>query len=503
MRRRVGLRLHGGAPSVCTAVCGDGMRVGPEAAMNGCDDNNMTNGDGCSSTCTIESGFTCMGAPSMCAATCGDGMRVGTEACDDGNLMTETECPYGTATCTRCNADCTMSLMLTGGTCGDGVINGMEECDDGFALGGDGCSATCTREAGFTCTGTPSVCSTTVSYSGAPVGVVDNTTVNVVATVPAAVQCRVTSVTTTHAWMPQHTFAGDLVIDLITPSMEVATLHNRTGSGADLLGPYTFAPTGTAWAPTGAPYASGTYAAAALGELVGSGAAGNWTLRVADRANGDTGSISAFSVTITCRANRPARMEQSCAEILMANPMAADGTYEIDPDGAGPLLAMPIYCDMRNGGWAMIYSSNATPTMIAPALSSTPMTATRLPDRIVRQLSASATQVHIRTAGQIATRSITSDPMNMFVMTNLRTGLTLNSNSPLRASTDSVMGMWSGPMATDATYLWHGCGPAPFGTSTYPGYYWACNNSGGMHVGPTHTAWTSGGPEENIEIYVR
>jgi hypothetical protein len=111
--------------------------------------------------------------------------------------------------------------------------------------------------------------------------------------------------------------------------------------------------------------------------------------------------------------------------------------------------------------------------------------------------------VHIRTAGQIATRSVTSDPMNMFVMTNLRNGLTLNSNSPLRAATDSVVGIWTGPMAMDASFLWHSCGPAPFGTSNYPTYYWACNNSGGAHIGPTHTAWVSGGPEENIEIYVR
>lgn len=41
--------------------------------------------------------------------------------------------------------------------CGDGVVSG-EVCDDGNTSSGDGCSATCTVEPGFTCTGSPSVC---------------------------------------------------------------------------------------------------------------------------------------------------------------------------------------------------------------------------------------------------------------------------------------------------------------------------------------------------------
>ena len=42
--------------------CGDGLVLGNEA----CDDNNTINGDGCSSSCTVESTFYCMGAPSVC-----------------------------------------------------------------------------------------------------------------------------------------------------------------------------------------------------------------------------------------------------------------------------------------------------------------------------------------------------------------------------------------------------------------------------------------------------
>ncbi len=46
----------GPGPTACTAVCGDGLLFPGET----CDDGNTTNGDGCSSTCTIEPGSTCV-----------------------------------------------------------------------------------------------------------------------------------------------------------------------------------------------------------------------------------------------------------------------------------------------------------------------------------------------------------------------------------------------------------------------------------------------------------
>lgn len=45
------------SPSVCTPICGDGYRIGTEE----CDDNNLSTGDGCSDTCTIEIGYACEG----------------------------------------------------------------------------------------------------------------------------------------------------------------------------------------------------------------------------------------------------------------------------------------------------------------------------------------------------------------------------------------------------------------------------------------------------------
>jgi len=45
-------------------------------------------------------------------------------------------------------------------TCGNGSISGIEQCDDANSASGDGCSSQCKIEAGYTCTGTPSVCTT-------------------------------------------------------------------------------------------------------------------------------------------------------------------------------------------------------------------------------------------------------------------------------------------------------------------------------------------------------
>src|SRR5215510_14323154 len=41
--------------------------------------------------------------------------------------------------------------------CGGGTLDGSETCDDGNTNGGDGCNATCQVEAGYICTGTPSL----------------------------------------------------------------------------------------------------------------------------------------------------------------------------------------------------------------------------------------------------------------------------------------------------------------------------------------------------------
>ncbi len=42
--------------------------------------------------------------------------------------------------------------------CPDNVVDGVETCDDGNTADGDGCDSSCRREAGYLCTGSPSLC---------------------------------------------------------------------------------------------------------------------------------------------------------------------------------------------------------------------------------------------------------------------------------------------------------------------------------------------------------
>src|SRR5262245_47342998 len=53
-----------------------------------------------------------------------------------------------------------LSGVTRAATCGNGAVQPSqgEQCDDGNENNGDGCSATCLIEAGYTCTGAPSVC---------------------------------------------------------------------------------------------------------------------------------------------------------------------------------------------------------------------------------------------------------------------------------------------------------------------------------------------------------
>ncbi|MEJ7596839.1 MAG: DUF4215 domain-containing protein [Kofleriaceae bacterium] len=177
------------------AVCGDGRIEGSEA----CDDDDPDAGDGCSTGCAIEAGWTCSGAPSLgtaadeggrgpadcdpnatctntpgtfscacnagyvgdgvtCESVCGDGIVVATEECDDNDLEPADGCNEACliepgSTCTGMPSTCAPTVA-----CGDGVIAGTEGCDDGNVMSSDGCSEDCEIEDDFTCEGEPSSC---------------------------------------------------------------------------------------------------------------------------------------------------------------------------------------------------------------------------------------------------------------------------------------------------------------------------------------------------------
>ena len=108
-------------PDGTTPVCGDGL-VNTLAGEE-CDDSNTDDGDGCDSSCIVETLY------------CGNGIVDAGEACDDGTGFGVGEHSY------ECNNDCTLAV------CGDGLINPLlETCDDGNTNDGDGCSSACLDE---------------------------------------------------------------------------------------------------------------------------------------------------------------------------------------------------------------------------------------------------------------------------------------------------------------------------------------------------------------------
>ena len=99
-----------------------------------------------------------------CGGKCGDGLvdAMHGEVCDGANLNGQSCTSLGSGTGElACDATCGWNYSGCSGICGNGIIEGVEGCEDGGTLNGDGCSATCEVEDGWTCQdGSPSVCTT-------------------------------------------------------------------------------------------------------------------------------------------------------------------------------------------------------------------------------------------------------------------------------------------------------------------------------------------------------
>ena len=124
-----GLKCHDNKCS--DQVCQNGKKEGSET----CDDGNDKEGDGCSTLCKTEEGYTCDN--NVCKeipAVCGDNKKEKEEQCDDGNIKDDD----------GCSSKCQVEAL----NCGDAS---NEQCADGNKLDGDGCSKICKLEQGYTC----------------------------------------------------------------------------------------------------------------------------------------------------------------------------------------------------------------------------------------------------------------------------------------------------------------------------------------------------------------
>lgn len=79
-----------------------------------------------------------------------------------------------------------------------------------------------------------------------------------------------------------HTYRGDLLVELTTPSGRSTVLHNREGGSNDDLR--------AAYDPSSTP---------ALAALIGEAIQGDWTLRVSDVEAADEGRLKKWSLALS------------------------------------------------------------------------------------------------------------------------------------------------------------------------------------------------------------
>ena len=105
-----------------------------------------------------------------------------------------------------------------------------------------------------------------------------------------------------------HTYIGDLVVELTAPDDTAQTLHSRAGGSANDID-QTYTP-----------------------DFDGTGIAGDWILRVSDRAGGDTGTLDSWTLTIDHGgADSPVTALTGSGSQYLVNVSATrDGTYNLD-----------------------------------------------------------------------------------------------------------------------------------------------------------------------------
>lgn len=199
--------------------------------------------------------------------------------------------------------------------CGDGVISGTETCDDGGTTAGNGCSATCTIETGFVCNGTPSTCTdistcttaicalggctgtlVTGTAAGVPAAIPDNLPAGgAMLSIPIAATGTVTKMAM--RFNATHTFDADVGVWLKGPTGGELNISTDNGGGnPNYTGTIFRSGASTAINAGTAPFTGVFAPETSLTVFNGQSVTGAWSLRVADVASGDTGTVDGWDV---------------------------------------------------------------------------------------------------------------------------------------------------------------------------------------------------------------
>ncbi len=171
----------------------------------------------------------------------------------DGTSVTDTSAPYSTTwnTATVANGSRTITATAT---------------DD------DGATSSATSTVNVNNGGTPGCINGSFAAADLPKTIADNAT----ATSTLAVTGNGTVASLALSLNLSHTYRGDLIVSLVSPTGTAFVVSNRAGGSADNL----------------------VITGQAITAFAGQTAAGSWQLRVQDAASGDVGTINSWSLTI-------------------------------------------------------------------------------------------------------------------------------------------------------------------------------------------------------------
>jgi subtilisin-like proprotein convertase family protein len=190
---------------------------------------------------------------------------------------------YGLALCV-CDG-CELGLACNNGN--DDDNDNLTDCADPDCAGTDTCALAALCE--------PGQVMVQVSPAGLPISIPDSSSVQITIPVTQAGTVKRVGV----RFSINHTFDGDLQMDLATPNMTSVTLFDGIGSSGDNFTDTTLVDSGSTLINDGiAPFTGIFRPTNALAGLSEQPALGNWKLTMSDQAGADTGAVVAYDLFI-------------------------------------------------------------------------------------------------------------------------------------------------------------------------------------------------------------